>query len=226
MNIGIIGAGSMGRVICHHAVRAGHNVMLCNSRGIDSLTHVANALKCGLGTTEEVAAFGDIVIIAIPLYAYKRLPKRALAGKIVVDLLNYFPNRDGAIPELLNEETTTSELLASYLKESNIVKAFNSITVEDLLGDARPGSKEQERRAIPVAGDDQQAKSKVMTLIEDFGFDYVDAGPLADSWKFERFRPIYCCSLHKSTMENLLQETHRETKVADGYWLKNRQALL
>ncbi|ADZ93374.1 NADPH-dependent F420 reductase [Marinomonas mediterranea] len=225
MNIGIIGAGPMGQVLTQHAINAGHKVMLSNSRSADSLTRVADALLCDVGSAEQASEFGEIVIIAVPLHAYDKLPKASLKGKIVVDLLNYFPNRDGAIPDLLNEKTTTSEMLSSFLDGAIVVKAFNSITVQDLAHDARPGPSDQERRAIPVASDDPQAKTKIMNLIEAFGFDSVDAGVLSDSWKFERYRPVYCCSLHKETMESLLASTTRETKVRDGHWIQNRQAL-
>ncbi len=158
-------------------------------------------------------------------FSYRSIPKKPLQGKIVFDLLNYFPFRDGDIPELQREEITTSELIAKHLSESRVVKAFNSITVGDLMTDARPVGA-NERRAMPIAGDDQEAKMIASRLIDELGFDAVDGGSLADSWRFERFRPVYCVALDKETLKATLASTSRDFKVPDGYWLYNRQVLL
>jgi predicted dinucleotide-binding enzyme len=225
MKIGIIGAGAMARVLCKLAINAGHQVMLSNSRGKDSLIALAKATTCLAGTANEAAEFGEIAIIAVPLNAYRSVPKEPLRGKIVLDLLNYFPHRDGNIPELQRGEITTSELLARHLPETRIVKAFNSITVDDLTTDARPVGASK-RRAVPIASDDQEAKVIASRLIDELGFDTVDAGLLADSWRFERFRPVYCVALDKETLKARLASTSRESNVPDGYWLYNRQVLL
>jgi 8-hydroxy-5-deazaflavin:NADPH oxidoreductase len=225
MKIGIIGAGSMARVLCRHAVNAGHSVMLSNSRGKNSLVSLASAAGGLAGTPQEAADYGEIVIIAIPLGAYQSLPREPLQEKIVLDLLNYFPHRDGNIPELQRGELTTSELLAKHLPRTRIVKAFNSITVDDLITDPRPVGASA-RRALPIAGDDQEAKIIASRLIDELGFDVVDAGNLADSWRFEKFRPVYCVALDKEALKATLASTSRDSKVPDGYWLHNRQVLL
>lgn len=225
MNIGIIGAGAMAQAITQHAILAGHSVMLSNSRGPRSITSLTHNLKCLVGTVIQAIEFGDIIIIAIPLFRYTSLPQVPLAGKVVLDLLNYFPQRDGDIPSLQREETTTSELLAKHLPQSHLVKAFNSITVEDLIRDSRP-DKSEERRAIAIAGDNIEAKEIATCFISEIGFDVVDAGPLSESWRFERFRPVYCVSLSQSRLKQVLTSTTRNTKVPDGYWLYNREALV
>ncbi|MFD2204961.1 NADPH-dependent F420 reductase [Kiloniella antarctica] len=218
MRISFIGAGAMAQAITKHAVNAGHDVMISNSRGTETLRQQSKTLGCKAGTVEEVVAFGEIVFIAIPLAAYRSIPVAPLVDKIVVDLLNYFPHRDGHIPELEDGEITTSELVARHLPLARIVKAFNAITVEDLEKDARPASS-PDRRALPICGDNTEAKKVMIDLMDQLGFDVVDGGLLQDSWKFERFRPAYCVPLNRIKLEKVLSRTLRETKVPDGYWL-------
>nr|WP_197456844.1 NADPH-dependent F420 reductase [Cephaloticoccus primus] len=225
MKIGIIGAGAMSRAIGKHAVAAGYSVMLSNTRGKSGAESVAQTIGCLAGSAQEAASYGDLVVLAVPLRAYRSLPSTELAGKVVVDLLNYFPHRDGVIGTLQRGEMTTSELLAQQLPGARVVKALNSITVEDLLKDARPAGA-AERRAMPVASDDADAKSVVCEFVNKLGFDPVDAGGLAESWRFERFRPVYCVALDQDTMRATLAATSRETTVPDGYWLYNRKVLL
>ncbi|MFG1433327.1 NAD(P)-binding domain-containing protein [Xanthobacter sp. V2C-8] len=208
MKIGIIGAGFVGRAIGKLAVRAGYQVMLSNSRGPQTLFSLKYGVGCEIGTVDEAVAFGDIMVVAIPLMVYRSVPVGPLAGKIVIDTDNYYPDRDGRIAELDAKATTTSELLAAHLPQSRIVKAFNAITMNDLEAHGRPiGS--PERRALPVAGDDADAKAIAVELYEAFGFDAVDAGPLAEGWRFERGTPAYCVPLGKAELERTLAATKR-----------------
>src|SRR5215471_5389792 len=111
---------------------------------------------------------GHIVVVTIPLKNIGSVPVAPLAGKIVIDTENYYPQRDGHIPELDNESTTTSELLQAHLPTSTVVKAFNHISAEALTKDGQPsGSKN--RRAVVIAGDDASAKTTVSQLIDEFG---------------------------------------------------------
>jgi len=224
MKVGIIGSGAMARAIGKHAVNVGYSVMVSNTRGKSGAESIAQALGCVAGSAQEAASYGDLVVLAVPLRAYRSLPAAELSGKVVVDLLNYFPHRDGAIAQLQQGELTTSELLARQLPGARVVKALNSITAEDLLKDVRPEGV-AERRAMPIASDDADAKSMVCDFVNKLGFDPVDAGTLADSWRFERFRPVYCVALDQETMKATLAATTRETKVPDGYWLFNRKVL-
>ncbi|EHC5873795.1 NAD(P)-binding domain-containing protein [Salmonella enterica subsp. enterica serovar Eastbourne] len=225
MKIGIIGAGAMARAIGKHAINVGYNVMLSNTRGKSGAEAIAKALGCMAGSAQEAASYGDLVVLAVPLRAYRSLPASELSGKVVVDILNYFPHRDGTIAALQKGELTTSELLAQQLPRARVVKALNSITAEDLLKDVRPEDA-TERRAMPIASDDPDAKSMVFEFVNKIGFDPVDAGGLADSWRFERFRPVYCVALDQQMMKAKLAATTRDTTVPDGYWLYNRQVLL
>lgn len=208
MKIGIIGAGFVGRAIGTLAVKAGHGVMIANSRGPETL-HSFGGLGIAVGTAEAAAAFGDIAVIAVPLRAYRAIPVAPLAGKIVLDSDNYYPDRDGRIAELDSGATTTSEMHAAHLPTSIIVKAFNAIPMGDLMADGRPAGTPG-RRALPLAGDDAAAKQLVVDLYDAFGFDAVDAGPLSEGWRFERDRPAYCVPMDKPTLTRVLAETTRD----------------
>jgi 8-hydroxy-5-deazaflavin:NADPH oxidoreductase len=213
MKIGIIGAGFVGRAIGKLAVKAGHQVMLSNSRGPQTLFSLPHGVGCEIGTVEEAIGFGDVVVIAIPLAAYRSVPADLLAGKIVIDTNNYYPDRDGRIAELDAFETTTSQLLAAHLPQSRIVKAFNAITMTDLEQDGR-ASGASDRRALPLAGDDREAKAVALRLYEEFGFDAVDAGPLSEGFRFERATPAYCVPLTKPQLEETLAQTTRKGQRA------------
>ena len=217
MKIGVIGAGFISRAFAGHAIRVGHEVMLSNSRGPQSLRSAAAALRCKVGTAEEAAQFGDIVALAVPMHTYAAIPAGPLAGKVVIDINNYYPDRDGPIEELDQGRATTSELIARHLPQSRVVKAFNAIMANDLEKDPRPAGS-PERRALPIAGDDAQAKQLVAALIEQIGFDVVDAGPLAEGWRFERARPVYCVPLGKRALAEALAATSRDDAVAEYSW--------
>jgi len=206
MKIGIIGAGFVGRAISKLALKAGHQVMLSNSRDPKTLFTLTRTTECQAGTPQQAAEFGDIVVIAIPLEAYRSVPAAPLVGKVVIDANNYYPDRDGRIPELDQHQTTTSEMLAKHLPESRIIKAFNAIRMDDLLNDGLPASA-AERRALPIAGDDAQGKAIVTALLDEFGFDVVDAGGLAEGWRFEAGTPVYCVPLNQEQLKAGLQAT-------------------
>jgi len=191
MKIGILGAGMVGRAFAAVALKHGHDVMLSNSRTPDTLFTLRAVLNCKIGSPQEAAAFGDIVLVAIPLKNYASVPVAPLEGKIVIDANNYYPERDGHIGELDRDETTTSELLARHLPKSKIVKALNAIEAPGIEQEGRlPNS--SERRAHPIAGDDPAAKQVVADLLNQFGFDVVDAGPLAEGRCFQKRTPAYC----------------------------------
>ncbi|SCX31135.1 NADPH-dependent F420 reductase [Agrobacterium rosae] len=208
MEIGIIGAGMVGRAIGKLAVASGHSVMLSNSRGPQTLFSLSRSIACQVGTADEAAAFGDLVVIAIPLAAYRSIPVETLAGKLVIDTNNYYVERDGNIPELDEGETTTSEMLARHLPRSRIVKAFNAIIMDDLENGGRlPGS--SKRRGLPLAGDNSADKAVVAALYDQFGFDPVDAGLLAEGWRLERGRSVYCVPMDAEHLKDELEKTIR-----------------
>ena len=190
--IGLIGAGHIGSQLARLAVANGYDVVISNSRGPGTLAPLVSELgpKARAATPAEAAAAGDIVVVTIPLKHYRTVPVAPLAGKIVIDTNNYYPQRDGHFPELDSESTTTSDLLQAHLPTSNVVKAFNHIYASQLTTDGQPpGAKD--RRALVIAGNDTEAKGVVARLIDQFGFDVVDAGPLKESWRIQRDTPGY-----------------------------------
>jgi 8-hydroxy-5-deazaflavin:NADPH oxidoreductase len=190
--IGLIGAGHIGSQVARLALAHGHNVVISNSRGPETLTALVAELGPGAraATPVEAAAAGDLVVVTVPLKNYRDVPVAPLAGKIVIDTNNYYPLRDGHIAELDNESTTTAELLQAHLPTAKVVKAFNHIYAAELTTHGQPaGSKN--RRALVIAGDDQAAKATVTRLLDEFGFDTVDAGPLKEGWRIQRDTPGY-----------------------------------
>ena len=192
MRIGLIGAGSIGSTLAELAIEHGHDVVLSNSRGPETLAGLVSGLggRASAATAAEAAAAGDLVVVTIPLKNYRQVPVAELAGKTVIDTNNYYPQRDGQIPELDSGATTSSELLAAHLPAAHIVKAFNAIYFKDLGSQGEPAGTPH-RRALPIAGDDAGAKRVVTALIEEFGFDVVDAGGLAEGRRFEPGAPGY-----------------------------------
>jgi len=208
MKIGMIGAGMIARAVAEIAAKNGHEVMFSNSRGPETLFTLSRTLGCKAGTPEQAALFGDIVFVAVPLKDYRKVPVAALQGKVVMDANNYYPERDGHIPELDDKRTTTSQMLAEHLGQSKVVKAFNAIMAPDVLTAGHMQATD-EKRALPIAGDDPLSKETVRSLIEGLGFDVVDAGPLSESWRFEEGRPVYSVPLTSAQLTQALAETQR-----------------
>ncbi|EWS80920.1 NADP oxidoreductase [Brachybacterium phenoliresistens] len=184
--LGIIGSGSIGAGLASLASAAGHDVRIANSRGPESLAGLVAELGPGVqaATVEEAAAFGDLTILAVPLSAYGSLPIQELSGRTVLSTGNYYPSRDGRIPELDSLDLTTAEYESTVLPGAVIVKAFNNIVAHHIPSLARP-AEAQDRSGMAVFGDSTEAKQLVAQVIGDLGFDAVDCGPLAESWRTE-----------------------------------------
>jgi 8-hydroxy-5-deazaflavin:NADPH oxidoreductase len=190
--IGLIGAGHIGSQLARLAVAHGYDVIVSNSRGPETLRSLVDELgpHARAGTATQAAEAGDIVVVTIPLKNIGDVPVAPLAGKIVIDTNNYYPQRDGQIRELDEERTTTSELLQRHLPTSNVVKAFNHIYAAALTTDGQAAGTPN-RRALGIAGNDVKSKATVAGLIDQFGFDVVDMGPLNESWRLQRDTPGY-----------------------------------
>jgi predicted dinucleotide-binding enzyme len=190
--IGLIGAGHIGSQVARLAVANGYDVVISNSRGPETLSALVAELgsRARAATPVEAARDGDIVVVTIPLKNYRTVPVEPLVGKVVIDTNNYYPQRDGHIPELDDELTTTSELLQAHLPTSKVVKGFNHIYAVELTTHGQPRGSSH-RRALVIAGDDPEAKATVTHLLDQFGFDTVDAGPLREGWRIQRDTPGY-----------------------------------
>jgi predicted dinucleotide-binding enzyme len=190
--IGFIGAGHIGSQLARLAVKNGIHVVISNSRGPETLADLVRELGplARAATAEEAARAGDFVVVTIPLKNLPDVPVAPLAGKIVIDTLNYYPQRDGHIVDLDNEKTTTSEMVQRHLPASKVVKAFNHIYAAELTTHGQPAGSAN-RRALAIAGNDAAAKKAVSELLDQFGFDTVDIGPLSESWRIQRDTPGY-----------------------------------
>jgi 8-hydroxy-5-deazaflavin:NADPH oxidoreductase len=190
--IGLIGAGRIGSQVARLAIAHNYNVVISNSRGPDTLADLVKELgpRARAATSVDAAKAGDVVVVTVPLKNYRSVPVEPLAGKVVIDTNNYYPQRDGHIPELDNESTTTAELLQAHLPKSKVVKAFNHIYAAELTTHGQPAGTAN-RRALVIAGDDANAKATVSKMLDAFGFDTVDAGPLKEGWRIQRDTPGY-----------------------------------
>lgn len=179
MNIGVIGSGNIGGTVAHLFVRAGHQVAISNSRGPGSLASLVKDLgsEARAETVDGASSFGEVVLVAIPFGKYQTLPERSLEGKVVVDAMNYYPQRDGRIEF---GDLTSTELVARHLDGARLVKAFNSVNYKTLATEGRPDAPIEDRLALFVAGDDARAKAVVSRLIEEIGFAPIDSGSLHD----------------------------------------------
>jgi predicted dinucleotide-binding enzyme len=173
----------IGSAVARLAVAAGLEVVLA-----DLVADLGGRARAA--TPAEAARAGDLVVAAIPLKSCEQLPADALAGKTVLDTANYYPERDGHLAELDAGELTSSALMQRHLAGSRVVKAFNNITPHQIVSLARPVDA-PDRSALPIAGDDEEAKATAIGLLDVLGFDAVDLGTLADSWRSEPNTPAY-----------------------------------
>lgn len=193
MKVGIIGAGHIGANLARLFVAQGVDVAISNSRGPATLQPLVDELGAKLRavTPDGAAEFGDVIVLAVPLKEFGRLPAERLRGKAVVDAMNYYPDRDGQLPILDSGELGSSEMVARRLIGARVVKAFNTIWFEHLGKQGNLDAPVEERRAIFIAGDDEVAKRDVTALIERIGFGAVDMGSLADGRKQQPDTPVY-----------------------------------
>jgi predicted dinucleotide-binding enzyme len=190
--LGLIGSGMIGGTLARLAIAAGFDVVLSNSRGPETLAPLVDELggHARAATPVGAAQAGDLVVATVPLNAYDRLPAEALAGKIVIDTMNYYPDRDGRVAELDAGALTSSSLVQRHLAASKVVKAFNNIDFRRLFTLARPTGA-PDRSALPIAGDDETAKADAARLLDALGYDAVDIGTLADNWRSQPGTPVY-----------------------------------
>jgi predicted dinucleotide-binding enzyme len=208
--IGIIGAGHIGSQVARKAVELGYDVVISNSRGPETLAELVAELgpRARAATPAEAAAAADFAVVAVPLKRYQDIPVEPLAGKIVVDANNYYWERDGHIPALDNGEATTSGLLQEHLPASKVAKGFNHIMAKQITTDGTPAGTAN-RRALATASDYAEASELVTRLYDEFGFDTVNIGLLAESWRLERDRPAYVVRQNEAELKENLARAQR-----------------
>lgn len=222
--IGIMGSGMIGGQVARLAVKAGLNVVICNSRGPKSLGGLITELgpKARAATMEDVAESCKIIVLAVPFGIYSSLPVAALAGKTLVDTMNYYPQRDGVMSEVKSAEISTSELVQRQLATSKIVRALNNMDFRHLFSMARPAGA-PDRSAMPVAADDAAAKANIIALLDRLGYDSVDMGSLSDSWRSAPTMPVYVRPYQQyavvgvAMVRTLLVRAVRHANMAGGY---------
>ena len=211
MKIGIIGAGNIGGTLARRLVAVGHEVSIANSRGPETLADLARESGAKAVTVEEAARGKDVVIVTIPEKNIPRLPKGLFAGaerSVVVDTGNYYPrNRDGRIDDIENG-MTESRWVERQIGHP-VVKAFNNIYAKHLLERGKPKGAPG-RIALPVAGDDARAKQVVIGLLDELGFDGVDAGGLDESWRQQPATPVYGTDYDAEGVRRALDKAPRE----------------
>jgi 8-hydroxy-5-deazaflavin:NADPH oxidoreductase len=212
MKIGIIGAGNIGGTLTRRFRELGHDVFVANSRGPETLSALAVETGATPVTAEQAAHRGEVVIVTIPERSIKNLPKDLFAGVpdsvVVVDTGNYYPRqRDGRI-DAIEAGTPDSVWVATQLGRP-VIKAFNDVYADHLAKLGKPRGA-RGRIALPVAGDDAHAKAIVMNLIDELGFDPVDAGTLDESWRQQPGSPVYVQDFDAQGVREALAHARKE----------------
>lgn len=214
MNIGIIGAGHIGGTLTRRLRALGHDVSVANSRGPDTLRQLAQETGAHAVDLSDVVRDKDLVIVSIPEKAVCDLPKNLFANRdktVVIDTGNYYPQRDGRIKEI-EAGKPESEWVAEQLGHP-VIKVFNTIHAQHLMENGRPKGA-ADRIALPVAGDDKDGKEFVMRLVDELGFDPVNAGTLANSWRQQPGSPVYGTNLDAEGVQQGLTEALHEQSAA------------
>jgi predicted dinucleotide-binding enzyme len=214
MNIGIIGAGQIGGTLARRLTVLGHKVFVANSRGPETLASLAAETGATPVSAAEAARNGELLVVTIPLKNVPNLPRGLFDGVpedvVVVDTCNYYPRqRDGRI-DAIDGGTLESRWVEQQLGRP-VIKAFNNIYAKHLLELGRPAGAAG-RIALPVAGDDDKTKSIVLHLVDELGFDGVDAGGLDESWRQQPGTPVYTKDFDTRGVKRALSEATRERK--------------
>ncbi|MFE6449652.1 NADPH-dependent F420 reductase [Nocardiopsis dassonvillei] len=215
MKISVIGTGNIGSQVIRSLARAGHEITIANSRGPETLRELADETGATPATAHDAVRSGQVVILSVPfgkISAMRGLFADVPASTIVADMSNYYPIRDQVI-EGIDDTRAESEWVSDQIGR-RVVKAWNTVFSNTIATHGRPAG-DPARIALPVAGDDAQAKKVLMRLVEDTGFDAVDAGSLADSWRLQPGSPVYCTDLQLEDLRAGLARADRSRLVAN-----------
>lgn len=210
MKIGIIGAGMIGETLARRLAQLGHRVAIANSRGPETLQRLASEIGAAAVTAAEAAGSGEIVVITIPERAVPDLPRDLFAGVpadvVVIDTGNYYPSRDGRIAAIEDGQPESAWVAEQIGRR--VIKAFNNIYFKSLLENGRRKGT-ADRIALPVAGDPGEARAKVLRLVDELGFDPIDAGGLEESWRQQPGTPCYTKDLTAAQLKAALASAVR-----------------
>lgn len=204
--IGILGAGRVGTAVARQALRAGYEVTIATAKPVEEIAMIVDVITPGARAVEATeAASSDLVVAAVPMHKFRTLDVAALAGRTVVDTMNYWAPTDGTIAEFEADHRSTSEIVQEFLAASHVVKTLNHIGYKDLEPLARPAGA-PDRRALAVAGDDDAARAAVGIFVDRLGYDPVDAGPLAAGRSFQPDTPIFTATHPAARLTDMLAE--------------------
>jgi predicted dinucleotide-binding enzyme len=191
-SIGIIGAGKLGMVLAQLALKAGYTVYISGSGDTSRITLIVDTIAPGAiaATNEELTSKADVIILALPLGKFRQIPSKSLADKLVIDATNYWWEVDGPRDGILPKEQSSSEAVQAYFSDARVVKAFSHMGYHHLYDEARAVGA-PERKAIAVAGDHEDDVTIVSKIVDDFGFDPVFIGPLAEGRRLEPGSPAF-----------------------------------
>lgn len=212
MKIGIIGAGNIGGTLARRLTALGHEVSIANSRGPETLAGLARETGAKAVTAKEAARAGEVVVVTIPEKSIPQLPADLFEGVsgdlVVVDTGNYYPRQRDGVIEAIESGKTESRWVSEQIGRP-VVKAFNNIYARSLANGGKPTG-HKGRIALPVAGDDPKAKAVVMRLVDELGFDPIDAGGLDESWRQQPDTPVYTKDLDANGVRRALAEASPE----------------
>ena len=209
--IGFIGAGHIGSAVARAAITHGYDVVLSNSRGPETLATLIEELgpRARAATPTDAGAAGDFVVVTVPLKALDAVPVEPLAGKVVIDTNNYYFERDGHIESLDSKQATVTGLLQQHLPTSRVAKGFNHIGSSEITTTGSASGSEN-RRALATASDFEDAAALATAFYDELGFDTVNLGPLAESWRVDRGAPAYGARGDAAQIAALLAEATRD----------------
>jgi 8-hydroxy-5-deazaflavin:NADPH oxidoreductase len=210
--IGMIGAGHIGRSFSLAAIANGYEILIANESGPDALRPLVDELgpNARAATAAQAASTAEFAIVAIPMHGMHALPVDELADKIVLTTCNYFAERDGPIPEIDSGTQTVPQYIQARLPASQVARAFNHLDAASIPNDGKPKGTPN-RRALAYAADDPAAKRLAARLYDQFGFDAVDAGGLADAWRLDVDQPTFVVRQNAEQLRANLAKAERHT---------------
>jgi len=210
--IAILGAGHVGPVIARLMLDAGFEVMIAASGSPETLELITQVVTPGVGArwAADAVAAADAVVLAIPLHRFPALDPGLLAGKLVVDAMNYWAPADGVVSMFQDQQLSSSEIVQRRLSQSTIIKSLNQIAYQD-LEDGRRSAGAPDRHAIGVAGDDPDAASVVGEIVDRIGYDPVLLDSLSAGRVLQPGGPVFGALLTRSEFERAIDTTAVQT---------------